>query len=262
MNEKYLLKGKNAIVTGGSRGIGSGIAKILASEGCNVAIIYKSHEDDAKKIVKEIELKNGKANIFKCDISKEKQVNEVVEEILKNYKKIDILVNNAGIMMNGDIFSMKINIFKKIMETNLYSIIYFVKSLSENFKKYGGNIVNIASNSGLGTALDGYTYYSVSKAAVIALTKRLAYDFRNYNVRVNAVAPGTIDTDLMRIGKTKDEIEKIYSSRAEHTILKRVGNVNEIASVVLFLVSDLASFITGQTIVVDGGRFDYLSHGI
>ena len=257
----YRLENKKAIVTGASRGIGASIAKKLASEGCEVAVLYNNSRSEAEKVVNNIIENGGKAKVYKCDVSDVHSVNFVVKEILADMGGIDILVNNAGRMINGNILSQPIEDLKEMMEINVYSIIYFTKALIKYFRE-NGSIVNIASNSGIGTALEDYTYYSITKAAVIALTKRLAYDLRKYNIRVNAIAPGTIDTDLIRSNKTEEEIRHIFESRSSKTILGRVGNVDEIASIVVFLVSADASFITGQVIVADGGRFDYLSHSI
>jgi len=257
----YKLKNKKAIVTGASRGIGAAIAKKLASEGCEVAVLYNNSRFEAEKVANNIIENGGKAKVYKCDVSDVHSVNFVVKEILANMGGIDILVNNAGRMINGNILSQPIEDLKEMMEINVYSIIYFTKALIKYFRE-NGSIVNIASNSGIGTALEDYTYYSITKTAVIALTKRLAYDLRKYNIRVNAIAPGTIDTDLIRANKTEEEIRHIFEFRSSKTILGRVGNVDEIASIVLFLVSADASFITGQVIVADGGRFDYLSHSI
>lgn len=262
MNNAGKLCGKKAIVTGASRGIGAAIAKRFAFEGCEVAILYHKSESEAKDVIDSIIKAGGKARSYRCDVSNPDSVNLVTNKILDSFGRIDILVNNAGKMINDDVLLLSVDSLKDMMETNVYSAIYFLQALAENFRHNGGCIVNIASNAGIGTSLEGYTYYAVSKAALIALTKRLAFDLRSFDIRVNAVAPGTIDTELMRSGKTEEEIKKIYESRSSTTILRRVGNPEEIASIVLFLVSEDASFITGQVIVADGGRFDYLSHSI
>ena len=254
------LDGKKAIITGASRGIGAAIAKKFALEGCEVAILYHNHESEAKELVKNIIESGGKARTYKCDVSDPHSVNLVTSEILEAFERIDILVNNAGIMINSDVLETSIDSLKKMMETNVYSIVYFTQALASNFRNNGGCIVNIASNAGIGTALEKHSYYAVSKAAVIALTKRLAFDLRALKVRVNAIAPGTVDTELMRSGKTEEEIKRIYESRASKAILGRISNPEEIASIALFLASQDSSFVTGQVIVADGGRFDYLSH--
>ncbi len=256
------LEGKKAIISGASRGIGAAIAKKFALEGCEVAILYHFHESEANILVKNIIKDGGKARAYKCDVSNPRSVNIVTNKILEFFGRIDILVNNAGIMINSDVLESSIGPFKKMIETNVYSIIYFTQALASNFRNNGGCIVNIASNAGIGTALDKYTYYAVSKAAVIALTKRLAFDLRALNIRVNAIAPGTVDTELIRAGKTEEEIKKVYESRSSKAILRRIGNPEEIASIALFLASEDSSFITGQVIVADGGRFDYISHSL
>ncbi len=254
---------KKAIITGSSRGIGAAIAKKFALEGCEVAILYHHHESEAKLLVKNIIKAGGMAKAYKCDVSNSRSVNIVTRKILEFFGEIDILINNAGIMINSDVLETSIDPLKKMMDTNVYPIIYFTQALASNFKKIGkGCIINIASNAGIGTALDKYTYYAVSKAAVIALTKRLAFDLRDLNIRVNAIAPGTVDTELIRSGKNEKEIKKIFESRSSKTILRRIGIPEEIASIALFLASEEASFITGQVIVADGGRFDYLSHSL
>ncbi|MEM0136589.1 MAG: glucose 1-dehydrogenase [Thermoplasmatales archaeon] len=255
------LNGKTAIVTGASGGIGAKIAERFAREGCRVAIIFRNSWDDAENLLKHIEADGGSAALFRCDVSRKNEVDRVVNDILSEFGRVDVLVNNAGRMILGDPLSMSIDLLKEMMETNVYSILYFVQALSKQFKTNGGSIINIGSNAGIGTALEGYTYYSVTKAAVIALTRRLSFDFRGYGVRVNCIAPGTIDTALVRGGKTDAEIEEMFNTRSKNSVLGRVGNPDEIASVALFLATDDSSFVTGQTITVDGGRFDYLSHG-
>ncbi|MEM3791013.1 MAG: glucose 1-dehydrogenase [Thermoproteota archaeon] len=260
MINNFSLTGKNAIITGASRGIGAEIARKLAGEGCKVAVLYNRSKSDAEKVVRDIVNSGGKAREYKCDVSDIHSVSSIMDEILEDMGEIDILVNNAGKMINGNILTEPIESLKEMMEVNVYSIIYFVKALIKHFNSGGSSIVNIASNAGIGTALENYTYYSITKAAVIALTKRLAFDLRGYKIRVNAVAPGTIDTDLIKTGKSLEEINEMIKSRATKTELGRIGKPEEIASVVLFLVSDQSSFINGQVIVADGGRFDYLSH--
>ncbi len=175
---------------------------------------------------------------------------------------IDILVNNAGILDFRSFEDYDDKAVRYMMDVNLYGVIYTTLEALDDLKRNRGVIINIASNAGIGTAFERTTYYAVSKAGVIMLTKRLAYELGKYGIRVNAVAPGWVETDMTIGGKTLDEIKTIEETMKDKTMLNMVGKPEYIADVVLFLASEKSRFITGQIIVADGGRVDNLTHSV
>ncbi len=255
------LHGKASIVTGASKGIGSKISKKLAANGSTVFGFFRSDDRSAKLVGEEIESAGGSCEFIKCDISDQSEYRKKLRGILGRTETVDILINNAGIIEPSNPLEDGISSLERMMKVNVYPILYAVQELRTSWITKGGRVVNIASNAAIGTALDGYTYYAVAKAAVIALTRRLAFDLRKYGTRVNAIAPGTIDTEMMRSDRTEDQIRETYLQRSRNTELGRVGKPAEIAEIALFLASESSSFVTGQVIVADGGRFDYLTHG-
>ncbi len=256
------LEGKKALITGGSRGIGRAIAIRFAEEGADTIINYRSNHADAMETCREIEKKGRKCLLAKYDVSNEKEARELAKFAIENFGKIDILVNNAGIMITGEIEKVSMDEMERMFRTNVYSMVYMIESLHSNFKKNGGKIINIASVAGIGTALKNTTLYSITKGAVITLTKRYAFDLGPYKVNVNAIAPGFIETDMTKKGKSEDEWLKTVNEISSRTLKGRIGRPEDIANAALFLASDESDFITGQTIVVDGGRIDYLTHSL
>ncbi len=256
------LEGKKALVTGGSRGIGRTIAIRFAEEGADVLLNYRSNDKDAKETCTEIEQKGNTCIMAKYDVAIEKQARDLSKFAMEKFGRIDILVNNAGIMITGEIEKVSMDEMERMFRTNVYSMVYMIESLYPNFKKNGGKIINIASVAGVGTALKNTTLYSITKGAVITLTKRYAFDLGPYNVNVNAIAPGFIDTDMTRKGKTEEEWSKTVKEISSRTIKGRIGKPIDIANAALFLASDESDFITGQILVVDGGRIDYLTHSL
>ncbi len=253
------LENKISLVTGGSRGIGRATAIKFASEGSHIILNYRSNDEEANTTCNDI--KKFKVNCMKAkyDISRQDEAKELVVESIKQFGGVDILFNNAGIMLTN---TYDIKDFEKMINTNLYSMVYLIEGLKENFMKRGGKIINVSSVAGITTALEGTTYYSITKGAVITLTRRYAYELGKYKVNVNAIAPGYIETDLTKKGKSEDEWKKIVESISKKTILGRIGRPEDIANVALFLASDDSDFITGQIIVADGGRIDYITHSL
>jgi len=249
---------KVILVTGGSRGIGRAIAIKFAEEGAKVAVNYN------KSVEKAYELKEKYPNIevFKADVSIRDEVREMIKGIHDKLGAIDILVNNAGILDFRSFEDYDDKAVRYMMDVNLYGVIYTTLEALDDLKRNRGVIINIASNAGIGTAFERTTYYAVSKAGVIMLTKRLAYELGKYGIRVNAVAPGWVETDMTIGGKTLDEIKTIEETMKDKTMLNMVGKPEYIADVVLFLASEKSRFITGQIIVADGGRVDNLTHSV
>lgn len=243
-----MLKNKNAVITGATRGIGREIAITLAQNGANIAINYRKENDDLNSLVKE--LKELGVNVFtrKCDVSNGEEVEEFIKESKDSLGSIDILVNNAGITKDGLILRMKENDFDSVIDVNLKGVFNTTKSVSGiMMKQRYGKIINISSVVGLsGNA--GQCNYAASKAGVIGFSKSIARELATRNVNVNVVAPGYINTDM-----TKDLPEKIKENIIQSIPMKKIGEPKEVANLVLFLASDLSNYITGQVISVDGG---------
>jgi len=243
-----IFKDKVAIVTGGSRGIGKAIAMGLALQGAKVAIIYKGSKEAADGLVTEIVSKGGTAIAIQADVAEYARTKEVVEEVEKTLGGVDILVNNAG-MIHDDLFvRLEPEQWSKVIQTNLGGTFNFCHAIAFSMmRKRSGRIINISS-----VAADyvnpGQTNYASSKGAVNSFTKSLAVELASRGVTVNAVAPGFIETDMSAAVRNKagDMIKKFIP-------MKRNGQPEDIAKVVLFLASPDASYITGQVITVDGG---------
>ena len=242
-----LLKDKIAIVTGGSRGIGFAIVKNLLLEGANVFYISRTQGEQHKELEDVASSAGASVQWRQGDVSKE-SVGDVISNIVKESGKVDILVNNAGITRDGLIFRMKTEDWDKVLSVNLKSAFLTCREVSRlMIKQRYGVIVNISSVVGImGNA--GQTNYSASKAGLIGFTKSLAREVASRGVRVNAVAPGFVETDM-----TKNLGEKAREALKTQIPLGRTAEPEEIASAVTFLVSDKASYITGQVLVVDGG---------
>lgn len=235
---------KVALVTGGSRGIGKACAIELAKAGYDIVINYAGNEEAANKTVSEIKDLGQNAVAKKFDVSNKEAVDAAIEEIIKEFGRIDVLVNNAGITRDNLFMRMKEEEWLSVINTNLNSAYFVTNPVSKiMIKQRSGAIVNMASVSGVyGNA--GQANYSAAKAGMIGFTKSLAKELASRNIRVNAVAPGFIQTDM-----TKDlPVDKI----AERIPLKTLGKPEDIAKTVKFLAAD-ATYITGQVIGVDGG---------
>ncbi len=235
---------KVALVTGGSRGIGKACAVELAKAGYNIAISYAGNDEAANKTVSELNQLGVKAKAYKFDVSDKEACSKSVSEILSDFGTIHVLVNNAGITRDGLFMRMSSENWEAVINTNLNSAFYMTNSvIKQMIKQREGCIINMSSIVGLmGNA--GQTNYSAAKAGLIGFTKSLAKELGSRNIRVNAIAPGFIQTDM-----TKDlDTEKI----SEHIPLKRLGLPEDIAKAVKFLAVD-AQYITGQVIGVDGG---------
>ena len=242
------LNGKVALITGSSRGIGRSTAIKFAEEGANIVINYKNNKEKALEVLDIIKSSGSDAIIVQCDVSKEDQVKQMVEESIKKFGKIDILVNNAGIVYDIPLFDKTVEQWKEVINTNLIGSFICSKYCSKHMKKQGsGSIINISSTNGI-NALSPYSAdYDTSKAGLISLTKNMAEEL-GPNIRVNSIAPGWVDTDI-----NKDLPEDFVEDEKKKIILKRFGKPEEIASAALFLASEDSSFMTRAIIMVDGG---------
>ncbi|MEX0994137.1 MAG: 3-oxoacyl-[acyl-carrier-protein] reductase [Balneolaceae bacterium] len=242
------LNEKNCLVTGGSRGIGSEIAKVLSSRGANVGITYTRSSDAANRVVDEIQKNNGNARSFQADAANMKKAEEVINTLVKDWGSIDILVNNAGITRDNLILRMTEEQWDEVINTNLKSVFNYCKAAAKPMmRNRRGSIINISSVVGIsGNA--GQSNYAASKAGIIGFTKSYAKELASRNIRANVIAPGYIKTEM-----TDNLDDEILETIRKDTPLGRAGEPEEIANVVAFLASDLSSYITGEVIKVDGG---------
>lgn len=243
-----MLKGKTAVVTGASRGIGRAIALRLAREGAAVAAIYSGGREAAEALCAEIREQGGKAEPYRCDVSDAGAVREAVRRIAQDFGGIDILVNNAGITIDRLVPQMSEEDFEQVLNVNLKGAFHMIRQTYMTFaRKRAGRIINIASVSGL-TGGAGQANYSAAKAGLIGLTKSVARELAGRNVTCNAVAPGLIDTAMTR-DMNGDAKQRILGA----VPMQRMGTPEDVADLVLFLASDLSGYITGEVIRVDGG---------
>jgi 3-oxoacyl-[acyl-carrier protein] reductase len=247
-----LLEGKSAIVTGGSQGIGAAISLELAREGADICLTYRKHEAEAKNYAAEIEAMGRRALALPCDISVYAEAEATVKAALETFGQIDILVNNAGMNWDGVSWKMSEDQWDRVIQVNLKGYFNFTRQVAPLFKdqKYG-KIINITSINGLRGKF-GQTNYSASKAGIIGYTKALAKELGAFNVNVNAVAPGLIETAML---KQSDARDKIIDLAMAEIVMKRVGQPEDLAYVVSFLASDKARHVTGEVIKVDGGQY-------
>jgi glucose 1-dehydrogenase len=255
------LDGKRALVTGGNSGIGAAIALALAEAGAKVAINYVGHPEAADALTKTITQKGGEAISIQADVSDPKAVGDLFRQMDKDWNGIDILINNAGIDGTSALsWEADIVAWRKVIEVNLFGAFYCAREALQRMVPQKNGVVLSTTSVHEKIAWSGYSAYTASKAAVSMLTKTLAQEAAPHGVRVLAVGPGAIKTPINRSvwsdpKNLKDLMEKIP--------LKRIGEPDEIARMVVVLVSDVASYVTGRTIFVDGGMTDYpdFAHG-
>lgn len=243
-----ILKNKNAIITGASRGIGRGIALEFAKQGCNVAFTYSKSVEQANNLIKEIESFNVKAKGYQSDASSFSDSELLVDNVLEDFSGIDILINNAGITKDNLLMRLSEKDFDDVININLKSVFNMTKAVQKTFlKQRKGSLIHMSSVVGVkGNA--GQSNYSASKAGIIGFSKSIALELGSRNIRSNVIAPGFIETEM-----TKKLSEEVVDKWRNAIPLKRGGTPEDIANVCVFLASDLSSYITGQVINVDGG---------
>ncbi len=246
------LKGKVVIITGARRGMGKADAMLFAKNGAKVVLADISQEE-CELVVDEIKKNGGEGLAVKCDVTNKKEIEEMVKKTVDKFGKVDILVNNAGICQFKPFLELTEEDWDRTLDINLKGYFLCAQAAArEMIKQKSGAIINIASvvMGQIGMGMAGLAHYSASKGGIAALTKTLALEFAPYNIRVNAIAPGAIDTPMAAATKTDP---KVLEATLAMIPLHRMGKAEEIANTVLFLTSDVSSYITGSIVVVDGG---------
>ena len=243
-----LLKGKNVIITGGSRGIGKGIAEKFAQNGANIAFTCIEMSDESIELSKNLEKLGVKAKAYVSDAADFEAAQKLADDVINDFGSIDVLVNNAGITKDNLLMRMNEEDFDKVMKVNMNSVFNNTKAvLRPMLKQRSGSIINLSSVVGV-KGNPGQSNYSASKAAIIGFTKSIALELGSRNIRCNAIAPGFIETEM-----TKALNDDQVNDWAENIPLKRTGKVDDIANTSLFLASDMSAYVTGQVINVCGG---------
>jgi 3-oxoacyl-[acyl-carrier protein] reductase len=243
-----LLNGKTVLITGASRGIGSGIARVFAQNGANVAFTYSSSEAPALALQDELSKLGVTVKAYKSDASSFEACEKLAIEVMSDFESLDALINNAGITKDNLLMRMSEEDFDKVIEVNLKSVFNMTKAFQRVFlKQRNGSIINISSIVGVkGNA--GQANYAASKAGMIGFTKSIALELGSRNIRANAIAPGFIETEMT------DKLDEVVVEQWRAGIpLKRGGSPEDVANACLFFASDLSSYITGQVLLVDGG---------
>ncbi|HEX2465239.1 MAG TPA: SDR family NAD(P)-dependent oxidoreductase [Thermoanaerobaculia bacterium] len=256
------LAGRVALVTGGSRGIGRAACLKLAAVGAAVAVNYHSRPDAAGEVVSAIDSGGGRALAVEGDVADRAAVVHLVDRVARDLGPIDVLINNAGLLFSGSLFHYDDAELDAMWRTNVKGILHATAAVAPSMIERGwGRVVNVASAAGVGTSLPGTTLYAATKGAVLILTKRLAFELGRQGITVNAVLPGYTRTDMTMAGRSADEARSIVEMLDSRSMIGRgVADPDEIATVIAFLASPESAFMTGQLLLADGGRMDYLAH--
>jgi len=246
------LKDKTAIITGARRGMGKSHAFALARAGARV-VVSDISEGDCERVAEEIEKEGGKALAIKCDVSNKKEVENMIKETVKKWKKIDILVNNAGILQFKAFVDLTEEDWDRTMDINLKGYFLCAQAAArEMIKRKSGVIINIGSieMGQVGGGMPQLVHYCTSKGGVVTMTEALAVELASYNIRVNAIAPGAIETPMSEAAK---QDPKLMDQTLSKIPMARMGRPEEVSDLVLFLASGRSSYITGSTVIIDGG---------
>lgn len=244
---KGRFEGETALITGASKGIGRATAELFAREGAKVYFTYNTDKENAEEVCDGIKAGGGFCKAVKCDITSPDDCETAVRTVINEQKRLDVLVNNAGITQDGLFIMQPPEAWRKVLDVNLMGTYNMLgKAVIEMLAEGKGSIVNVCSVSGIRLGVGGQTNYASSKAAVLGLTKSLCKEIGGKGIRVNAVAPGYIDTGMT--AKLK-KLDRLIANIPE----KRIGKPSEVASAIAFLASDDASYINGEVIVIDGG---------
>jgi 3-oxoacyl-[acyl-carrier protein] reductase len=240
------LEGKSALVTGGSRGIGRAIVLALAESGARVAACYRQDSDDVASLRKELERRSNGSYTIRVDVADADSVSELVGDVRERFGQVDVLVNNAGIVSHATLAQLELEEWQRVLEVNLTGV-YLVTRGVMDLMPEGASVINVTSAVAM-RGMVGRTHYTASKAGIIGFTRSLCKELGPRGIRVNAIAPGIIETD--QVAGLTDEQRARYGGLAA---LGRLGQPDEIAGAALFLATDLSSFVSGVTMNVDGG---------
>jgi len=249
-----------AVITGGSRGIGRATARLLAKRGAAVCLTYRGRAEAAGQVAAEITAAGGRALVLGVDVADITSVRAMIAQTETQLGPITILVNNAGVLYQATLDTFDYNKFEYMRRVNADGLIHTTRAVATSMRARGyGRIVNITSIAAIGSTLPGNAFYAASKAEAMILTRRFAMELGDDGITVNAVAPGFIRTDMTQGRLSSTEWEILEKSVRKQTIMGRIGEPEDIANAVMFLVSPDAGWLTAQTLVVDGGRMDYLA---
>ncbi|MES1257104.1 MAG: 3-oxoacyl-ACP reductase family protein [Acidobacteriota bacterium] len=255
------LHGQVALVTGASRGLGRAIAKRLAAEGASVCVNYAAQSGHAESLVGEIFASGGRAIAIGADVGDAAKAEAMVRQVNEDLGPLTILVNNAGVAWRATLETFDVAGMERMRRTNVDGLVHMTRFAAQGMRERGyGRIVNISSIAGHGTAMPGNAFYAATKAAVSVLTKRFAMELGPFGITVNAVAPGFILTDMVKVGRSPEEYDRIVGKMSELSMVGRTGKPDDIAHAVAFLAAPESGFITAQVVTVDGGRMDYIGH--
>ncbi len=253
------LSGRVAVVTGGNSGIGKGIALGLASAGCSVVVAARNLST-SREAAGDIEQQYGVRTLcVELDVRDTATIQRAAEQVMETFGRFDILVNNAGVTRRAELLDMSEDDWDYVLDTDLKGVFFCTQAAARHMmaQRYG-KIINISSIAGKGWTDIGGMNYSAAKAAITQLTKACARALGPYGINVNCIAPGSVDTPILAVNRTPEQVQQYKDRATANAAMGRLGLPEDIANGVLFLASDHSSFIDGQTIAVDGGRFDLM----
>ena len=255
------FRGHTALVTGGSRGLGRAVSRLLGQQGAAVGVNYVARQREAESVAAEIRAGGAQAIAVRADVGDPAQVREMVDRVTRELGPVSILVNNAGVAVRTTSEDFDQQAMERMRRTNVDGLIHATLAVVPGMKERRfGRIVNLSSVAAHGTTAPGNTLYAATKAAVSLLTRRFAMELGPHGITVNAVAPGLILTDMVREGRTDQEYQDLVKRFSERAMVGRTGVPDDIARAVAFLAGPEAGFITAQVLTVDGGRMDYIVH--